>query len=106
MAFAVTPWRRAFSNISGCTPTAFRRGSLLSSSYPCRFISIRLDLIAILRQSADARVADAIGRLIDEGPDRHLCRINVLAFADRNGFDQPFATSTGRTRSRSISASR
>ena len=46
------------------------------------------DLIAILRQSADVRVADAIGRLIDEGPDRHLCRINVLAFAERNGFDQ------------------
>jgi class 3 adenylate cyclase len=46
------------------------------------------DLIAILRQSADVRVADAIGRLIDDGQDRHLCRINALAFAERNGFDQ------------------
>jgi class 3 adenylate cyclase len=46
------------------------------------------DLIAILRQSADEKVAVAIGRLIDEGLDRHLCRINALAFAERNGFDQ------------------
>jgi class 3 adenylate cyclase len=46
------------------------------------------DLIAILRQSADEKVAVAIGRLIDEGLDRHLCRINALAFAARNGFDQ------------------
>jgi len=33
-------------------------------------------------------VAVAIGRLIDVGLDRHLCRINALAFAERNGFDQ------------------
>jgi class 3 adenylate cyclase len=46
------------------------------------------DLIAILRQSADEKVAVAIGRLIDVGLDRHLCRINALAFAERNGFDQ------------------
>jgi class 3 adenylate cyclase len=46
------------------------------------------DLIAILRQSADEKLADAIGRLISDGTDRQLCRINVLAFAKRNGFDE------------------
>src|SRR5690349_22842452 len=53
-----------------------------------RRMSETADLIAILRQSADEKVAVAIGRLIDEGLDRHLCRINALAFAERNGFDQ------------------
>jgi class 3 adenylate cyclase len=46
------------------------------------------DLIAILRESADEDVAFAIGRLIDDGMDRHLCRINALAFAEKNGFDE------------------
>lgn len=46
------------------------------------------DLIAILRESADESVAVAIERLIDDGLDRHLCRINALAFAEKNGFDE------------------
>jgi len=46
------------------------------------------DLIAILRESADEDVVFAIGRLIDDGMDRHLCRINALAFAEKNGFDE------------------
>lgn len=46
------------------------------------------DLIAILRESADESVAVAIERLIDGGLDRHLCRINALAFAEKNGFDE------------------
>ena len=46
------------------------------------------DLITILRQSADEKLIDAIGRLISDGTDRQLCRINVLAFAKRNGFDE------------------
>ncbi|TAN01485.1 MAG: adenylate/guanylate cyclase domain-containing protein [Rhizobiaceae bacterium] len=46
------------------------------------------DLIAILRESADEDVVFAIGRLIGDGMDRHLCRINALAFAEKNGFDE------------------
>ncbi|MBN9078369.1 MAG: adenylate/guanylate cyclase domain-containing protein [Rhizobiales bacterium 65-79] len=46
------------------------------------------DLIAILRQSANEKVTAAIERLIADAPDHHLCRINVLAFAERNGFDE------------------
>ena len=45
-------------------------------------------LFAILRQSADVNVATAIERLIRDGADRDLCRINVLAFATRNGLDE------------------
>lgn len=46
------------------------------------------DLFALLRQSADARVVDAIERLVGEGKDHQLCRINPLAFAGRNGLDE------------------
>jgi class 3 adenylate cyclase len=46
------------------------------------------DLIAILRQSADEKVTDAIERLISDAPDRQLCRINALAFAQKHGFDE------------------
>jgi class 3 adenylate cyclase len=51
-------------------------------------MSVAIELIAILRESADEKVAVAIGRLIEKGLDRHLCRINALAFAEKNGFDQ------------------
>jgi hypothetical protein len=37
------------------------------------------NLFAALRQSADAAAADAIERLVREGEDRALNRINVLA---------------------------
>ncbi len=46
------------------------------------------DLFPLLRQSADAGVVDAIERLVAEGKDHQLCRINVLAFAARNGLDE------------------
>lgn len=45
-------------------------------------------LVAILRQSADANVASAIERLLRDGSDRDLCRVNVLAFAAREGLDE------------------
>jgi len=51
------------------------------------------DLIGILRQSADEKVANAIERLINEAPDHQLCRINVLAFAQKNGFEEEKAIS-------------
>jgi len=49
------------------------------------------DLFVLLRQSAHARVADAIQRLVLEGEDHQLCRINVPAFAARQGLDEEAA---------------
>jgi class 3 adenylate cyclase len=48
------------------------------------------DLFALLRQTPDAdpAVVDAIQRLVTEGPDRSLCRINALAFAERYGLGE------------------
>ncbi|MDE1973883.1 MAG: adenylate/guanylate cyclase domain-containing protein, partial [Hyphomicrobiales bacterium] len=45
-------------------------------------------LLSVLRQSAAADCVAAIERLVSEGPDRDLCRVNVLAFADRHGLDE------------------
>jgi class 3 adenylate cyclase len=45
-------------------------------------------LFAILRQSADPDVADAIDHLVRDAPDRDLNRINVLAFATKAGLDE------------------
>ncbi|KAB0269492.1 adenylate/guanylate cyclase domain-containing protein [Microvirga brassicacearum] len=47
-----------------------------------------LSLFAILRQSADVRTVDAIERLVRDAPDSALNRINVLAFAAREGLDE------------------
>jgi class 3 adenylate cyclase len=41
-----------------------------------------------LKQTADPAVADAIARLIDEGEDHELNRINVLDFSKRTGLDE------------------
>ena len=46
------------------------------------------DCSALLRQSADGSVVDAIEQLVAEGKDHQLCRINPLAFAARNGLDE------------------
>ena len=46
------------------------------------------DLFALLGQSADAGVVQAIERLVADGPDHQLCRINPLAFAGRHGLDE------------------
>jgi class 3 adenylate cyclase len=45
-------------------------------------------LFTALRQSAEAKVVNAIETLILEGPDRELCRINVLAFAAKRELDE------------------
>src|SRR3954453_19977078 len=37
------------------------------------------NLFAVLRQSAKPKPVSAIQKLIEDGPDRDLCRINVLA---------------------------
>src|SRR3977135_234699 len=44
--------------------------------------------ISVLKQTADPAVADAIARLIDEGEDHELNRINVLDFSARTGLDE------------------
>src|SRR5947199_9498221 len=43
---------------------------------------------SILKQTADPAVADAIARLIGEGEDHELNRINLLDFAKRSGLDE------------------
>jgi class 3 adenylate cyclase len=43
---------------------------------------------SVLKQTADPAVVDAIQRLISEGADRDLNRINVLDFSARTGLDQ------------------
>ena len=45
-------------------------------------------LLAVLRQSADAEIVDAIETLIREAPDHDLNRINALAFAAKHGLDE------------------
>jgi len=44
--------------------------------------------LSVLRQSADPQVADAITRLVRQGADHELNRINALDFATRNGLDE------------------
>ena len=46
------------------------------------------DMFALLRQSAEGGVVDAIERLVADAPDHQLCRINPLAFAAKNGLDE------------------
>jgi class 3 adenylate cyclase len=45
-------------------------------------------LFAALRHSALPEIADAIERLVLEGPDRKLCRVNALAFAAERSLDE------------------
>jgi class 3 adenylate cyclase len=45
-------------------------------------------MFAALRQSADARAVDAIEKLVREGVDRALCRVNALDFAAKYGLDE------------------
>ncbi len=44
--------------------------------------------ISVLKQTADPAVADAILRLINDGEDHELNRINVLDFSAHNGLDE------------------
>jgi class 3 adenylate cyclase len=48
-------------------------------------------LFSVLRQSADAAAVAAIERVIRDGLDRDLCRINVLAFAAKHGIGEEAA---------------
>ena len=46
------------------------------------------NLFSVLRQSADPETAAAIEKLVEDAPDHALCRVNVLAFAAKNGLDE------------------
>jgi class 3 adenylate cyclase len=43
---------------------------------------------SVLRQTTDARVVDEIQRLIDQGQDHELNRINVIDFSKNHGLDE------------------
>src|SRR6266550_1545442 len=43
---------------------------------------------AVLKQTADSAVVDAIAQLIEKGEDRDLNRINLLDFSARTGLDE------------------
>src|SRR6516225_4516901 len=43
---------------------------------------------SVLKQTADPAVADAIARLIEDGEDHELNRINALDFAKQTGLDE------------------
>src|SRR5258708_6460848 len=45
-------------------------------------------LLITLRQSAKAKPVSAIKKLIQNGPDRDLCRINALAFAAKHKLNE------------------
>src|SRR5216683_4806200 len=46
------------------------------------------NLFSVLRQSADPDTVDALEKLIQNAPDRALCRINVLEFAAQRGLEE------------------
>jgi len=48
-------------------------------------------LFDVLRHSADPKAAQAIERLVADGSDRSLCRLNVLDFAKTSGLDEEHA---------------
>src|SRR4249920_942146 len=45
-------------------------------------------LFDVLRKSADAASVAAIERLVHDGTDRDLCRVNVLSFAQKAGLNE------------------
>src|SRR4026209_534363 len=45
-------------------------------------------LFGSLRNAADPDVFSAIERLVRDGEDRQLCRVNVLAFAGKHGLNE------------------
>src|SRR5713101_3949648 len=46
------------------------------------------DTLFTLRQSAKPKPMNAIEKVIQDGPDRELCRINALAFAVKHRLDE------------------
>src|SRR5205823_14837284 len=46
------------------------------------------NLFTVLRKSAKPKPVSAIEKLIEDAPDRDLCRINALAFAARHKLNE------------------
>src|SRR6266852_173852 len=46
------------------------------------------NLFSVLRQSTDPDTVDALEKLVQDAPDRALCRINVLEFAVKRSIDE------------------
>jgi len=46
------------------------------------------NLFSVLRQSADPETVDAIEKLVQDAPDRALCRVNVFDFAGKAGLEE------------------
>ena len=46
------------------------------------------NLFSVLRQSADPETVDAIEKLVQDAPDRALCRVNVFDFAAKAGLEE------------------
>src|SRR5438445_9289696 len=46
------------------------------------------NLFSVLRQSAKPKPVSAMEKLIEDAPDRDLCRINALAFAARHKLNE------------------
>src|SRR6266478_5492805 len=46
------------------------------------------NMFALLQQAADSGIVAAIEELVRDGPDRALCRVNVLDFATKTGLDE------------------
>ena len=44
--------------------------------------------LSVLKQTADAKVVDAIAHLIENGEDHELNRVNVLDFSRQHGLDE------------------
>src|SRR4029453_14400249 len=66
------------------------QGNCYSDQSDCIMkLPIEIDsLFDALRQSAKAKPVSAIEKLIGDGPDRELCRINVLAFAAKHKLNE------------------
>ena len=45
-------------------------------------------MFAALRQSSDNKTVDVIERLVKEGDDRQLARVNAITFAKAHGLDE------------------
>ncbi len=46
------------------------------------------NLFSVLRQAADPGTVDAIEKLVQDAPDRALCRVNVFDFAAKTGLEE------------------
>src|SRR5687768_4492588 len=77
---------------NGRTPTDISTENAIGAAGAGNFRSGAMNesasMFAILRNFVEPPVADAIERVVRDGTDRELCRINALAFAGRHGLNE------------------